>query len=630
MTVRIVQKNSSAEDKRPTAAQLANGEIAVNLHESGAFLSVKDTAGNIQQVGGVKVSSQSPNNPVKGTLWVDSDDDKLYVYDGSTWRVVSGSGGGGGGGGQNVVAGDGLTGTQAGNTITLAVNAGEGLKIDTDYVHLDLTTDNTRNGLELVGTGNDKKLQVKVATTNILGSVKVDDSTITVTNDGTISAAISTPLNYKGNVNPTTESSGPDSIPTGAAGDAYTCSWGSANTEGTLASAWQTAIKGSDTTATLGDLLIINSGDGSGANEWTLVKTGTVDNSASIDVGDGTTASFPPSSPSEGDVWYNTDDARTYVFIQDSGGENEWVDVSPQGNQTLWKSDTAGIIEPQTNTDNLRIPALTSNSTAGTRIGMLDTNGTFVANTVGDGLEIDSGVLKVRDSGAGKLDLQMVTDNGNTTTNGASFDGNIKVGDYDSGSGTQLYGSYGMDVRAPDTDVNNRVLSFRDSAGKIGLISSVSGTIQLGGTLTNFVNTSSNSPAISLQANGNGEFAGNVIVGDDPNTQANSGNFFGASGRNINRVDSDVACYTLYRTSDTNPRIQFLGNGNAVFKGNVKTGNGLVTTGDPGAQINANGQISSSRVVSGAAQDGIYIQTAPDNVTPRAKYSPLLLLWELQ
>ena len=90
MTVRIVHKNSTAEDKRPTAGQLANGEIAVNLHESGAFLSVKDTAGNIQQVGGVKLSSTSPANPVLGTLWVDSDDNTLYVHDGSTWRKVAG------------------------------------------------------------------------------------------------------------------------------------------------------------------------------------------------------------------------------------------------------------------------------------------------------------------------------------------------------------------------------------------------------------------------------------------------------------------------------------------------------------------------------------------------------------
>ena len=112
MTVRIVRKNSTAADKRPTASQLANGEIAVNLNEEGAFLTLKDTAGNIQQVGGVKVSAVSPSDPVRGTLWVDSNDNKLYVHDGTNWRLVSGAGGGGGGGGGDVTAvngGDGIT-----------------------------------------------------------------------------------------------------------------------------------------------------------------------------------------------------------------------------------------------------------------------------------------------------------------------------------------------------------------------------------------------------------------------------------------------------------------------------------------------------------------------------------------
>ena len=50
------------------------------------------------------------------------------------------------------------------------------------------------------------------------------------------------------------------------------------------------------------------------------------------------------------------DDGRTYVYITDSG-DTVWVDISPQGNQTLWKKDTTDI-EPQTNTDNLKIPNL--------------------------------------------------------------------------------------------------------------------------------------------------------------------------------------------------------------------------------------------------------------------------------
>ena len=211
MTVRIVHKNSVAEDKRPTAGQLAKGEIAVNLHESGAFLSIKDTAGNVQQVGGVKVSSGSPANPVKGTFWLDSDNNTLFIYDGTQWRGVTG-GGGGGGGSINLAEGDAINITQAGSTYTINVVAGAGITLAGDNVAVELDTDATTVGLKMVGAGDAGKLSAKVATASTLGAVKVDDTTIKVSNDGELRAIVPDPLTYKGNINPTTEDSGADAI----------------------------------------------------------------------------------------------------------------------------------------------------------------------------------------------------------------------------------------------------------------------------------------------------------------------------------------------------------------------------------------------------------------------------------
>ena len=299
----------------------------------------------------------------------------------------------------------------------------------------------------MVGAGDAGKLSAKVATASTLGSVKVDDTTIKVDAAGEIRAVIPDPLTYKGNINPTTEDGGADAIPTGSPGDAYTCSWGGTNVEGDLDNSpdWLSAIKGTDTTATLGDLCIINSGDGSGADEWTLVKTGTVDSGASIDVGDGTTAAFPPSSPAEGDVWYNLDDARTYVYITDSSGDTVWVDISPQGNQTLWKKDSGNDIEPQTNTDDLKIPNLAGGtSTAGETLVMADSSGVLVSNAVGDGLEISSGQLQVKQDSSGTgVNLQTVTDAGSTTTNP------IQIGsDTSAGNGFTINGGVGqMNIR---------------------------------------------------------------------------------------------------------------------------------------------------------------------------------------
>ena len=99
MAVQLILKNSSVEDKRPTAAQLANGEISLNYNAEGAFLSCRDSAGRVQQVGGVKISATAPDNPVRQTQWFEPVSLTLFIYDGTNWLPIAGGGGGGGGGG---------------------------------------------------------------------------------------------------------------------------------------------------------------------------------------------------------------------------------------------------------------------------------------------------------------------------------------------------------------------------------------------------------------------------------------------------------------------------------------------------------------------------------------------------
>ena len=64
MAVQIILKNSTIEDKKPTPSQLTNGEISLNYNENGAFLTCKDSAGKLQQVGGVKIDEDAPDAPV--------------------------------------------------------------------------------------------------------------------------------------------------------------------------------------------------------------------------------------------------------------------------------------------------------------------------------------------------------------------------------------------------------------------------------------------------------------------------------------------------------------------------------------------------------------------------------------
>ena len=175
MAVQIILKNSSVEDKHPTSAQLANGELALNYNEEGAFLSCRDTAGNIQQVGGVKIGENVPLNPVKNTQWFKPSSLTLFIYDGTNWLGIAG-GGGGGGTITSIVGGKGIDATDIAGTVTLEVDLAGG-----------------DDGLEFTGG----KLSASVASDTVLGSVKIGEG-LEVEADGTISIEALEPIDVIG------------------------------------------------------------------------------------------------------------------------------------------------------------------------------------------------------------------------------------------------------------------------------------------------------------------------------------------------------------------------------------------------------------------------------------------------
>ena len=141
MAVKLVLKNSVSEDKRPNSAALGKGEISVNHHASGPFLSVVDSAGNVQQVAGVRIDPSAPSNPVRGTQWLNNTDQSLYFHDGSSWIKVAGSAGGGGGGGSvTLIGGDGIEATESGGVWTLDFDYDNtrGLSIDAGQAYVRL------------------------------------------------------------------------------------------------------------------------------------------------------------------------------------------------------------------------------------------------------------------------------------------------------------------------------------------------------------------------------------------------------------------------------------------------------------------------------------------------------------
>jgi len=265
MAVRIILKNTVVEDKRPTSGTgLLNGEITVNQHESGCFLCTEDTAGNIQQIGGVKVSEDAPGSPVRGTMWLQPSSSKLYVHNGTTWlQAASGSGGGGAAGVSQLIGGDGVDISPAGGTgvVTASVDSDE------------------NRGVEIVAG----KIAAKLGTG------------LTFDGSGNIASTGGSALTYKGTVDLTAATAPPAAV----GGDAY------ANTgSGTSNAAWNPDIP-TGTAVDPGDLVVytgsnwtlIPTGGGAGSTDLSVTnRTGTT---LDIDSSTGADATVPASSSTE-------------------------------------------------------------------------------------------------------------------------------------------------------------------------------------------------------------------------------------------------------------------------------------------------------------------------------------------
>jgi len=92
MALQIILKNSSVSGNEPTAGQLANGELALNYHADGPFITCKDTAGVVRKVTGVWVNATAPSSPTPGEMWLDISINpaqfKIYKDAGDAWLTV--------------------------------------------------------------------------------------------------------------------------------------------------------------------------------------------------------------------------------------------------------------------------------------------------------------------------------------------------------------------------------------------------------------------------------------------------------------------------------------------------------------------------------------------------------------
>ena len=90
---------SSTEAKRPTAAQIADGELALNTDNGTGGIFFEDTSGNVVKVGPAELGGSAPNSTPAGSagnsageFWVDTSNGNhiLKVYNGTSWVAVEG------------------------------------------------------------------------------------------------------------------------------------------------------------------------------------------------------------------------------------------------------------------------------------------------------------------------------------------------------------------------------------------------------------------------------------------------------------------------------------------------------------------------------------------------------------
>ena len=197
MAVKILHKRSAVQFKNATAAQLEDGELGINYHESGPYLQCRNTAGEIINLGGVYFTDDTgsaPSNPLEGRFWLQGD--TLKLYDGTQWiTIASGGDDTSGGNGQQalVIGGDGIIIDDEDDgirqrtiTVTADVDEDRGLAFEDEHIYVKLGI-----GLDFDPTG---AIEAKVADGIIIdsnGNIIIDpnfnlDGNITEPGDGNI------------------------------------------------------------------------------------------------------------------------------------------------------------------------------------------------------------------------------------------------------------------------------------------------------------------------------------------------------------------------------------------------------------------------------------------------------------
>ena len=429
MSLQVILKHSSVKDKLPTAAQLATGELSINLHDSGPFLSCKDTKGMVWRLGGVVFSAVAPPT-APGAMWCDrSTGNLLKIYDGTTWVAVGSTGTGGG---TVTPVGDATTTSKgivqlasaaavAAGTAGLVVDSAQ-LKVVTDSIASaaagGITGLTGTAPISVTGTPSAKVISINAATSTSAGVIRLATAaeaaakTPGLAVDAAQAAAASaTSTTDTPPASPTQGQQWWDTVsgrlfvwyeePTGgskqwvaatpepqvpAVPDATTTSKGgvqladgnalNSGLSGLVvdaaqlkAAAWQEAPNGA--------------ADGNVLYARRVITSGSVNVPSWAKVPETVMSDTPPVAPRQGQQWWDNLSGRLYIWYEEpSNGSKQWVAATPMPSPPLelWARN-GGAISPASSGDKLVVTSINDGQLAGLRNVLI--NGSMKINQRG-------------------------------------------------------------------------------------------------------------------------------------------------------------------------------------------------------------------------------------------------------
>jgi len=347
----------------------------------------------------------APSSPGDGQIYYNTGDNQMYFYNGTDWQSMSGDITS-----VEIVAAGGLTGdsstTNGAFSATLAVGAGTGITVNADDVAIK-NAGSLTNGALLLWDGANEQL----ADSNLRDSGTAVSSNVTlqlgaVANEGVAATKVLT-LDSSGNVDYRT----PAEILSDIGGASGTVDLqdvtdnGAVTTNGievaSLVSNGQIDTVGLYTTAatTFADTYFIQTG----ADQWNQIE-GNLNLYGGLRLGDVNNPTDSVVRAMAGMLLLSSAAGRVFI-------SSDISDV--QVENTIFDGDDVTIVGDVTAGGTLNIANTVNEGTAASKILTLDSSGNVDFRT-------PSQILSDIGGAAGTVDLQAVTDNGNSTTNDVS------------------------------------------------------------------------------------------------------------------------------------------------------------------------------------------------------------------